>query len=215
MCERGAAHLVKAAAPCVVGMGEGWGGGTQPGETGHSASGSAPAASGIVGLAQTVIKGPRLLFLNTNSCGSAFIWLFLGLGFVAPLGSSLSLYGQELGAKPSHPHVALRQVRGCRWRCQGDPFVPCTTKLSVALAALGLRADGLGTAALAQKINSVLGGSLPLLIRRLVFVFTSHKSPKVALTTAGGGWMTFVCRHALRGEHLFGFYLCFSLMQWT
>lgn len=91
--------------------------------------------------------------------------------------------------------------------------MPHTTELSVALAALGLRADELGAAALVQ-INSALGGSLPLLIRRPVFVFTSHKSPKVALTTAGGSWMTFVCRHVLRGEHLFGFYLRFSLTQW-
>lgn len=58
MCERSADYLVKAAAQCAVGMSEGWGGGTQPGETGHSTSGSASAASGIMGLVQTVIKGP-------------------------------------------------------------------------------------------------------------------------------------------------------------
>lgn len=68
----------------------------------------------------------------------------------------------------------------------------------MALAALGLRADELGAAALVQ-INSALGGSLPLLIRRPVFVFTSHKSPKVALTTAGGSWMTCLQACAERG----------------
>lgn len=82
----------------------------------------------------------------------------------------------------------------------------------MAVISIVLMTSKLGMASLALKMEST---------SVLVYYFLSNylcsyicESQKVAVNPAGDGWVTCAYKHVPRGEHLLGFYLCFSSVQW-